>query len=159
MKKTLLIHDIRSVHNVGSMFRTADAAGFDHIYISGYSPRPTDRFGRIRQDIHKAALGAEQSVSWSGHDDALELIREKKSQGVLIIGIEQDDTSVGLFDYDTLGDDTEVLVVMGNEVDGISQELLDACGVVIEIPMYGNKESLNVSVSFGIVAYALFHKK
>ena len=154
MKYSVLLHNIRSVHNVGSVFRTADAAGFDHIYLSGYTPEPVDRFGRERSDLHKVALGAENTVSWSSFvyiDEAISSLQEK---GVYIIAVEQSHES---FDYRKLGEleipSSEVVLVMGEETKGIESEILSRVNSVVELPMRGEKESLNVSVAFGVVAY------
>lgn len=156
MKYSVLLHNIRSVYNVGSIFRTADAAGFSHVYITGYTPSPIDRFGRQRSDIHKVALGAEQSVSWSYTESIKELIQQLKDSGVHIIAVEQSSDS---FDYRKLEkleiNNNEVALLMGEETQGIEPEILKLVDGVVEIPMRGEKESLNVSVSFGIVAYEI----
>lgn len=151
----LLIHNIRSVYNVGAMFRTADGVGVSHIHLSGYSPTPVDRFGRLRQDFHKCALGAEASVPWTYHESALDLISEKKKSGYTIIGLEQTDRSV---DYKTIDTPEKVLLVIGTEVGGMDPEIIDACDVLIDIPMRGEKDSLNVSVATGVALYRLFDR-
>ena len=94
MKKSVWLHNIRSVHNVGSIFRTADAVGIDHIYLSGYTPHPVDRFGRSRVDMNKIALGAEQSVSWSVLENIPEDIRELQKAGAYLVCVEQAENSV-----------------------------------------------------------------
>ena len=147
---SLILPDIRSVVNVGSIFRTADAAGVDHIYLAGYTPGPLDRFGRPRQDFHKSALGAEHTVSWSRVDDVVALIKELQSAGTLVVAVEQDERSV---DYKSIVRDKPVAFVFGNEVDGVGQDILDMCDQIAEIPMHGKKESLNIAVSVGIVLY------
>lgn len=147
---SLILPDIRSVVNVGSIFRTADAAGVEHIYLAGYTPGPLDRFERPRKDFHKSALGAEDTVPWSRVDDVLALIAKLQSDGILVVAVEQDARSI---DYKSLPTDQPIALLFGNEVDGVGQELLDACDVIAEIPMRGQKESLNVSVSVGVVLY------
>ncbi|MEY4602552.1 MAG: hypothetical protein RL292_493 [Candidatus Parcubacteria bacterium] len=147
----VLLHNIRSTHNVGSIFRTADAAGVSHIYISGYTPSPLDQFNRKQKDIAKTALGAEDSVAWSKAGTMKTLIAQLKIEGFSVVALEQSKKSV---DYKKVELGEKVLIVVGNEVKGMSPELLKLADVVAEIPMKGEKESLNVSVAFGI---ALFH--
>ncbi len=155
MSHILIIHDIRSVHNVGALFRTADSVGIDHIIISGYSPTPLDRFGRKRSDLAKSALGAEESVSWEYCENIFEKIQEYKKNNYTIIGLEQHERSI---DYKKI-DKTETMVfIIGTETTGIDQTVLDLCDIIAEIPMYGKKESLNVSVATGILLYRILDK-
>ena len=157
MKSSVLLHNIRSVYNVGSIFRTADAAGFDHVYLCGYTPLPIDRFGRARSDMNKVALGAEQSLSWSQLENPREDIQKLKESGAHIVAVEQDGRSIPYHEFN-ISKDTEIkelVIVMGEEVAGIEKDILDAADTIIEIPMRGEKESLNVSVAFGVVAYEL----
>jgi 23S rRNA (guanosine2251-2'-O)-methyltransferase len=154
MKYSVLLHNIRSIHNVGSIFRTADAAGFDHVYLSGYTPLPVDRFGRERSDMNKVALGAEQSLPWSQLSDIQQDLKELKESGSYLVAVEQDKGSVS-YDSLKLPEVKEVILMMGEEVSGIEQEILNLCDAIVEIPMRGEKESLNVSVAFGIAAYEL----
>ena len=152
MQKTaVLLHNIRSAHNVGSIFRTADGGGVSRIYLSGYTPIPLDRFGRPQKDIAKTALGAEQSVAWEYHKTPSGLIKRLQAEGWLVIGVEQDKRAQ---DYRSFKTDRSALFIMGNEVKGISKTLRDRCDVLLEIPMHGAKESLNVSVAAGIVLFA-----
>ncbi len=146
----VLLHNIRSAHNVGSIFRTADAAGVAKIYLTGYTPTPLDRFGRTQKDIAKTALGAEQSVAWERYATPGTLVRRLKKGGWRIIGVEQDTRAV---DYRSLTVDSPTLFIFGNEVRGISASLREKCDVIVEIPMRGKKESLNVSVAAGIVLF------
>ena len=159
----MLLHDIRSVHNVGSMFRTSDAAGVSHLYLSGYTPTPVDRFKRPRKDLAKVALGAEQNIAWTAllpDESPAALIRQLKKEGFTVVAVEQDARAV---DYKTVAAnlfasaniDQKILLIFGNEVDGVSKELLALCDIVAEIPMAGKKESLNVAVSFGIALFRL----
>ncbi len=147
---SIILPDIRSVINVGSIFRTADAAGVAHIYLAGYTPGPLDRFDRPRKDFHKSALGAEETVPWSRTENILELISDLQKKGVLVVAIEQHPDSVNYKDVPT---DRPIAFVFGNEVNGVEEDVLAACDVVAEIPMHGSKESLNVSVSVGVVLY------
>ncbi len=151
----LLLHNIRSTHNVGAIFRTADAVGVSKIYISGYTPAPIDRFGRARRDISKVSLGAERTVAWEGVSDIKDLTKKLKKEKVKIIGLEQDKRSI---DYRKMKITGKILIILGNEVNGIEKEILDLCDEIIEIPMNGQKESLNVSVATGVVLYGLFDK-
>lgn len=163
MKKTekvVILDNIRSVYNVGSIFRTSDALGIDKIYLCGTTPTPIDRFGRVRKDLAKVALGAEKDIVWEYCTDTKEIIKRLKTlrtssgQGerFQIIAVEQDKKSV---DFKKVQTKYPVAIVMGNEVGGIDKKTLALCDVIAEIPMVGNKESLNVSVSFGIAAYSL----
>lgn len=147
----LLLHNIRSTHNVGSIFRTADAAGVSQIFLSGYTPLPVDRFGRIQKDIAKTALGAETFVPWEKVADVGKKIRALKSEGWRVVGVEQDTRAV---DYRALPAHEKTLFILGNEVRGISPKLRAQCDTLIEIPMHGEKESLNVSVAAGIVLFS-----
>ena len=156
MKKTVWLHNIRSVHNVGSMFRTADAIGVDHIYLSGYTPLPIDRFGRNRSDMNKIALGAEQSISWSQLLDIPQDIVELKNKGAVLVCVEQDKRSVDINDYELPENSSEVILAMGEETQGFTAEILDLADTIVEIPMRGDKESLNVSVAFGVAGYSVF---
>jgi tRNA G18 (ribose-2'-O)-methylase SpoU len=159
MKKSLWLHNIRSVYNVGSMFRTADAAGIDHIYLSGYTPLPIDRFGRSREDMHKVAIGAEKSVSWSHLENPLQDIQDLKKTGSHVVGVEQDKNSVDIFDYKKPENISEIIIVMGEEVSGMEKEQLSLCDDIVEIPMRGEKESLNVSVAFGVAVYQILNNQ
>lgn len=156
MKKSVWLHNIRSVHNVGSIFRTADAVGIDHVYLSGYTPLPVDRFGRDRSDMNKIALGAEKTVSWSQFKDPIMDIQNLKGEESHLIGIEQNEGSINIFDYKIPENISEIIITMGEEVSGMEEGQLDLCDEILEIPMNGQKESLNVSVAFGIAAYQIF---
>lgn len=150
----LLLHNIRSTHNVGAIFRTADATGVSKVYISGYTPTPIDRFGRARGDISKTSLGAEKTVEWEQISSVQDLIKKLKKEKVKIVAVEQDKNSI---DYRKSKVYKKNLVILGNEVGGIEKEILDLCDEIIEIPMLGKKESLNVSVATGIILYNLIH--
>lgn len=154
MKKILIIPDVRSAHNVGSLFRTADAAGIDQVFICGYSPCPIDKYGRAQGDIAKTALGAEKSIPWSYHKSGAALLKKLKKEGVFLIAVEQGKLVV---DYKKvkLPKGAAVAFVAGNEVGGISVALLKVCDVIAEIPMRGEKESLNVSVALGIAMFRI----
>lgn len=148
----IVLPNIRSAHNVGSLFRTADAAGVSRILLTGYTPRPVDRFGRPDKTLHKTALGAEQSVPWEYYREPAKLLRMLKRDGWRIVGIEQDVRAV---DYRKPLCGDKIAFVLGNEVRGVSPVLRNLCDELREIPMCGKKESLNVSVAAGIVLFAL----
>ena len=146
----IILHNIRSVHNVGSIFRTADAAGVSEIFISGYTPTPIDRFGRYRKDVSKSALGAEKTVKWKYFKTAKQAIESLKKEKVFIVAAEQDKYAI---DYRKLKYSYPVAFVFGNEVKGLSKQTLSYCDKISEIPMQGKKESLNVSVAAGIILF------
>ena len=154
-QKIVVLDNIRSVYNVGSIFRTSDALGIDKIILCGYTPTPTDRFGRARNDLAKVALGAEKDIAWEYSNSTKEAIKKLKKEKFQIIAVEQDKKSV---DFKKVKPKYPVAIVMGNEVGGIEKEILKLCDVIAEIPMAGNKESLNVSVSFGIAGYEILGK-
>lgn len=154
-EKILVLHDIRSILNVGAIFRTADSIGVDKIIISGITPAPIDRFGRDRKDLHKTALGSEKTVAWEQAEDIFDFLRQKKTEGFEIISLEQSTESI---DYKKYEPKEKTLVILGSEVAGVSHELLDLTDTILEIPMNGEKESLNVSVATGILLYRLFDK-
>lgn len=146
----LILHDIRSIHNVGSIFRTADCAAVKKIFLTGYTPAPVDRFGRVLKDFAKVSLGAENSVSWEKADRITDCIAGCKEKRMQVVAVEQDEQSV---DYKTWSPGGSVAYILGNEPDGLSKEVLAACDVIIEISMHGSKESLNVSVAAGIILF------
>lgn len=148
----VLFHDIRSAHNVGSMLRTSDSAGVEHVYMSGYTPRPIDRFGRAVKEIAKTALGAEVAVPWTSVESVAVLITKLKQEGFTVVGLEQDKRSV---DYRTHRPEKKILFLVGSEVEGMPDEIRALCDALLEIPMRGTKESLNVSVAFGIGLFGM----
>ena len=148
----LIIYNVRSAENVGAMFRTADAVGINKIYLTGITPTPVDRFGRIRQDIHKSALRAEEFVLWEAKKNISSLITKLKREKFKIIAIEQDKNSR---DYRKVLLGKRNAFVVGPEVAGISKSILKKCDVIAEIPMHGKKESLNVSVAAGIALFGI----
>jgi 23S rRNA (guanosine2251-2'-O)-methyltransferase len=153
----VILVNIRSLHNVGSIFRTADAAGIEKIYLTGYTPTPIDQFGARRPQIAKVALGAETYIPWEYHPSSTALIDRLKKGGFKILAVEQSKTSV-LFNQVKLKSKEKVALIMGNEVKGLPPTILKRADQILEIPMLGKKESLNVSVAFGIVVYGLLNK-
>ena len=142
----MVLDNIRSAHNVGSAFRSADAFKVDKLYLCGICACPPSA------EIHKSALGAEESVDWEHFDDTMSAIQKLKEEGYLIVSIEQTCNSISLenFHKET---GKKYAFIFGNEVDGVSQEVVDASDFVLEIPQFGTKHSLNVSVSMGIVLW------
>ena len=150
----LILENLRSVENTASIFRTAEGLGVKKIILVGTTPAPVDRFGRKRQDFAKVSLGAE-SIPWE-HIDSADLgfkIQDLREQGFKIIALEQDQAAREL-EPSTKHLEPFALIV-GNEVDGVSRGVLDICDKIVEIPMQGKKESLNVSVSTGIALFVL----
>jgi len=150
----LILHNIRSVENVGAIFRTADAAGISKIYLTGYTPTPLDRFGRKRGDLAKSALGAEEFVRWEQKKSIFQLLVKLRKEGFLIIGIEQDKKAV---DYKKVKTKNRNAFIVGAEVAGIPKNILKKCNLIAEIPMWGKKESLNVSVALGIALFGILN--
>jgi tRNA G18 (ribose-2'-O)-methylase SpoU len=151
--KVVILDNIRSVFNVGSIFRTSDALGVNKIYLCGTTPTPVDRFGRARADLAKVALGAEKDIAWEYCSTTKDAIKKLKNEGFEIVAVEQDKKSI---DYKKFKPTKKTALIMGTEVTGLDKKTLALCDKILEIPMVGNKESLNVSVSFGIVGYEIF---
>ncbi|HLD61220.1 MAG TPA: RNA methyltransferase [Patescibacteria group bacterium] len=143
-KFVLIIPNIRSGHNVGAMFRTADGAGVEKIYITGYSPRPP------HPQIDKVSLGAEKTMPWEGAQNTVPLLKRLKKQGYHIVALEQTKKSVSIYRWKPK---FPLALIVGNEVTGISSSILKLCDKIVEIPMRGKKSSLNVSVAAGIALY------
>lgn len=147
----ILLHNVRSMHNVGAAFRSADAFGIDSILISGFTPHPP------RPEISKTAIGAEKHVDWQKINDLETSLSELKDSGYLLVGLEQTTDSILLPDY-KIPSDKKICLVFGNEVTGIDEEILPYIDHFVEIPQYGHKHSLNVSVSVGVALYAFLEK-
>lgn len=157
MALSLILHDIRSAYNVGALLRTADGAGAAHVYLTGYTPVPHDGTRAwtlpAERQIAKTALGAEASVPWTAAGDIGLLLARLRADGVQIVALEQSPHSV---DYRAfVPSAAAVALVVGNEPEGISQDVLAQVDAVVDIPMRGAKNSLNVAVAAGIAAYAL----
>ena len=147
----VILDNIRSLNNIGSVFRTSDAFLIEKIYLCGITAKPPHK------DIHKTALGSTDSVAWQYVEDTLSLIERLKNEGVEIASIEQADNSIMLNDFIPLTN-KKIAVVFGNEVKGVQQEVVSSSDYCIEIPQYGTKHSLNISVSCGVVLWDLFNK-
>lgn len=152
-KITVVLDNVRSQHNIGSAFRTCDAFRAAEIILCGISATPPS------PEIHKSALGAEFSVNWSHCEKTVDAVSRLKSEGYIIIGVEQTENSISTDEFLTgkriLEPGKQYAVIFGNEVHGISQEAVDLCDYTLEIPQYGTKHSLNVSVAIGIILYIL----
>jgi len=148
----LILHNIRSAYNVGAIFRTAEAAGVREIVLCGYTPAPIDRFGRVRADIAKAALGAEAMVPWRAEEDTMACVRNFQKEGIAVVALEQTE---GAEPYTGYIPPETIAVVVGNEVEGVSPALCAQVDACVVLPMCGAKESLNVSVATGILLYKL----
>ena len=142
----IVLDSIRSKNNVGAMFRNCDAFRVEKLYLCGYTPAPPDR------DISKTSLGAEESVAWEHQQDILSVVRRLKQEGYLIVSVEQVEGSIALPDFEVAAN-AKYALVMGNEVGGVEQAVVDESEFVVEIPQFGTKHSLNIAVAAGIVMH------
>jgi tRNA G18 (ribose-2'-O)-methylase SpoU len=148
----LILHNIRSAYNIGSIFRTAEAVvGVKKIFLTGYSPTPVDKFGKINLKIKKTALGAEKIVKWEKYQNISYLIAKLKSRDIKLVAVEQSPASQN---YRKFKPKYPLAFVFGNEIRGLSKRTLKQCDVTIEIPMPGQKKSLNVSIAAAIVLFS-----
>jgi len=153
-KKTpiiIILDDIRSLNNIGSVFRTSDAFLIEKIYLCGITAVPPNK------EIHKTALGATETVAWEYHNDVLEVISNLKKENVAVFAVEQVENSIFLQDF-AIEKNKKYALVFGNEVYGVNQKAIEICDGTIEIPQLGTKHSLNISVSAGILVWDLFQK-
>ena len=147
----IVLDNIRSLNNIGSVFRTSDAFLVQKIYLCGITATPPHK------DIHKTALGATETVAWEYAEDTLEIVEKLKAEGVKTISIEQAENAVMLDQFNP-EKDTVYALIFGNEVKGVQQAVVSASDLVVEIPQYGTKHSLNISVSCGVVVWDVFSK-
>jgi tRNA G18 (ribose-2'-O)-methylase SpoU len=147
----VILDNIRSLNNIGSIFRTSDAFLIERIYLCGITAIPPNK------DIHKTALGATDSVEWEYNKETSDVVAQLKSKSYKILSIEQAENATMLQDFD-LSKDEKYAVIFGNEVKGVQQEIVNISDYCIEIPQYGTKHSLNISVSTGVVLWELFRK-
>ena len=150
-KLKILLHNVRSMHNVGAAFRSADAFGIDEIFMSGYTPTPP------RPEITKTAIGAQKHVEWQQVEHPQKQIETLKGKGYRIVGLEQMTDSILLPDY-RIPEEQDICLVFGNEVTGIDEDILTYIDDFVEIPQYGHKHSLNVSVTVGVALYGFLVK-
>ena len=152
----VILHNVRSLYNVGSIFRTADAVGVSKIYLCGITPKPIDEFGRPREQLTKVSLGAEKYIEWEYFKSTTRLINEFKTRGYKIFAIEQSKKSIPYYKIPkSYIPNSKFCLILGNEIKGLPQSILKQADKILEIPMKGKKESLNVSVAFGIIAFNL----
>lgn len=149
---TVVLDDIRSLNNIGSVFRTCDAFRIEHVILCGITATPPHK------DIQKTALGATNSVPWSYTENILQSLKELGNKGYTICAIEQTENAVMLDQFVPSANEQKIAIIFGNEVKGVSQAAIDLCDVVIEIPQFGTKHSLNIAVSAGVVLWDLFTK-
>lgn len=149
-----VLDNLRSVYNVGSIFRTANAVGIEKVILCGTTPTPLDKKGERRKDFAKVALGAEDTVAWEYHENTRSTLEVLRKEGYYVVAFEQDKKAI---DYKVVSIEGKenIAFVIGPEVTGIAQEVLDICDVIAEIPMLGTKESLNVTIAFGIGVYRI----
>jgi 23S rRNA (guanosine2251-2'-O)-methyltransferase len=155
----VIVHDMRSTHNVGSLLRTCEGLGVKQVHFSGYTPYPLasddtrlpHETAKLTKQIQKTALGAENLVPWSHAKDIAALIKEIKADGYQVIALEQDEKAISLIDFSP---PDKLAILLGREVEGIAPDMLALCDQIIEIPMFGQKESFNVVQA---TAMALFH--
>lgn len=144
---TVVLDSIRSSYNVGSIFRTSDAAMIEKLYLCGYTPHPPNK------EVLKTALGATESVEWEFFPDIINLINKLKNDGYLIGALEQTDKSIYHYEIDKLNTSKKICLVIGNEIKGVRDEIISLCDFAVEIPQYGIKQSLNVAVAYGITIF------
>jgi len=147
--RNVLLDNIRSAWNVGSIFRSADGFGYGHAYLCGITPTPEN------EAVTKTSLGAENTVTWSYHKDAVKLVKGLKRDGWKVYALEEDTRAVPINNNTPSGTSQQGLLILGSEVTGVDPELLDLCNVIYYIPMRGEKKSFNVAIAFSIAAYAL----
>lgn len=148
---TVVLDNVRSMNNVGSVFRSSDAFRVEKIMLCGITPTPPHR------EINKTALGATDTVPWDYCNDTLQAVQRLKAQGYLVYAVEQTKDSIKLQDF-TLANQSPIAIIFGNEVDGVDQKVIDICHGVIEIEQWGTKHSLNIAVTCGIVLFELFQR-
>ena len=156
----IILHNVRSALNVGAIMRTADGCGVDHIYLTGFTAAPHDGVKAYmtqgEKRIAKTALGAENTVPWTHKSTIDDVFAALKGDGYTIVALEQSDTSINYKEYNPT---FPLALVLGNEPDGIDQQTLEQCGIIIDIPMRGSKESLNVAVAAGVAMYEILTHK
>ncbi|MEO7308917.1 MAG: RNA methyltransferase [Chitinophagaceae bacterium] len=148
----VVLDNVRSMHNVGSVFRTADGFLLQAIYLCGYTPKPPHR------DIQKTALGATETVQWEAFETTMEAIKRLRQDGYKLLAVEQATQSIMLPQINYSANE-KLAIIFGNEVDGVEQDVIDRCDACIEIPQFGMKHSLNVSVAAGIVLYKIIERQ
>jgi len=150
--KIIFLDNIRSAHNVGAIFRTADGAGVSKLYLGGYTPTPTDRFGRPQPEIVKTSLGASTSMAWEpvAAGEQAACLRTLQAEGYFVVAVEQTAGAISMYDFTV---PSKVVYIFGNEVTGVQPELLAVADSALHIPLHGHKESLNVATTVGIIVF------
>lgn len=143
----VVLNSIRSSYNVGSIFRTSDGAMVEKLYLCGYTPHPP------KKEVLKTALGSQDSVEWEFNEDPIKVVNEYKKKGYVICALEQTDSNIPYTELTK--SNLPLCLIVGNEISGVTQELIDLCDVTIDIPQYGIKQSLNVAVAYGIAIFEL----
>ncbi|MST04098.1 MAG: TrmH family RNA methyltransferase [Candidatus Pacebacteria bacterium] len=162
MEIVVVLSGIRSLHNIGSIFRTSDATGVKKVYLCGITPKPVDRFGNAEKNLEKVSLGAEKWIPWEYFKTTSQVIKSLKISDYYIISLEQSKKSIN---FKTLDKNlkskniSKIAIILGGEVDGVSKTILEKSDTILEIPMYGKKESLNVSVAYGIAVYGILSSR
>jgi 23S rRNA (guanosine2251-2'-O)-methyltransferase len=144
---TVVLNSIRSSYNVGSIFRTSDGAMIEELYLCGYTPHPP------KKEVLKTALGSQDSVNWKFEEDPVKVVKELKQKGYIICALEQTDSNISYTELKKTN--LPLCLIVGNEISGVTQELIDLCDISIEIPQFGIKQSLNVAVAYGIAIFEL----
>lgn len=148
----MLLDNVRSAWNVGSILRTADGFAFEHAYLCGITPTADN------EAVMKTSLGAEDSVPWSYHKDAVRVVKGLKEAGWKVYALEEDNRAIEISHADSMDYGSQQVLILGNEITGVDPELLELCDEIFYIPMRGEKKSFNVAIAFGIAAYALMAK-
>jgi tRNA G18 (ribose-2'-O)-methylase SpoU len=143
----VILNSIRSAYNVGSIFRTSDGAMIEKLYLCGYTPHPP------KKEVLKTALGSQNSVSWEFIEDPIEIVQKMKQKGYTICALEQTDDNISYSEITK--NNLPLCLIVGNEISGVTQELINLCDISIEIPQFGIKQSLNVAVAYGIAIFEL----
>ncbi len=162
MKFYLILHRIRSVYNVGSMFRTADGIGVDKIFLTGFTQRPSDKEyilqTKAEKMLSKTALGANKYVPWEGYKNISAVFDRLKKEKIEIVALEQDEKSIDYRKFKLKKGMKGIALLVGNEPKGVDKRILKKCDTIIEIPMHGQKNSLNVAVALGVAGYGIKEK-
>lgn len=156
----LILHNIRSLYNLGAILRTAEGAGADKVFLTGYTPSSIDRFGRMKKQVAKTALGAEKSIAFEKFANIFRLVEILKKEKIFIIALEQNPGAISYKKFASrycqkIKNKSGLVLILGNEIQGLSQNILKESDAIIEIPMFGKKDSLNVSVAAGIALFEL----
>jgi tRNA G18 (ribose-2'-O)-methylase SpoU len=154
----VFLWNIRSIYNTASIFRTADALGVSKIYLCGITPEPIDILGNYKKDFSKVSLGAEKTVNWEYSYFTLKALKKVKKDGYRIIALEQSPKSKPYYKF-KVSKNSKIALILGNEIKGLPKKILDFSDLILEIPMLGKKESLNVSIAFAVVGFYLRYNK